>query len=126
MKITEMQVENGEEPIRVWRDADGEPGETPVYALHQPGGSDYFYITEAAARELVKAIAILKAQGAGMRQFLRHVAPGQEFVLLRTGERYRLISITQCPPWETAYRVLHLGKQKEAHLHPSCHVEVTA
>ena len=62
MKITEMQVENGEEPIRVWRDADGEPGETPVYVLDQPGSSGWFYITEQAAQELVKAIAVLKEQ----------------------------------------------------------------
>ena len=61
-----------------------------------------------------------------MRRFLRQVEPGQEFVLLRTGERYRLISITPRTGWGTEYRVLHLGEQRETNLHHSCHVEVTA
>lgn len=54
---------------------------------------------------------------------LRRVRPGQRFVLLRTGERYTLLTKEIDTPSGTRYVVQREGSERKSTLHHSCHVK---
>lgn len=59
-----------------------------------------------------------------MRKFLRQLQPGQQFTLLRTGERYTFVRREIGTPSGTRYIVQRQGSEYETRLHHSCHVSV--
>lgn len=65
-----------------------------------------------------------------MRKFVRQLMPGQEFTLVRTGERYKFLRRDYSTPSGTRYVCLHLGPipvdeyPVETSLHHACHVWV--
>lgn len=67
-----------------------------------------------------------------MRKFVRQMMPGQEFTLVRTGERYKFLRRDYSTPSGTRYVCLNLGpmpidqdQERETSLHHSCHVWVS-
>jgi hypothetical protein len=67
-----------------------------------------------------------------MRKFVRQLMPGQEFTLVRTGERYKFLRRDYSTPSGTRYVCLNLGlmpieqdQERETSLHHSCHVWVS-
>jgi len=66
-----------------------------------------------------------------MRKFVRQLMPGQEFTLVRTGERYKFLRRDYSTPSGTRYVCLNLGPipieqyPKEVSLHHACHVWVS-
>lgn len=62
-----------------------------------------------------------------MKKFVRQLKPGQEFVLIRTGERYKFLRRDHSTPSGTQHVCMHLaGPMRETSLHHSCHVWVQA
>ncbi len=67
-----------------------------------------------------------------MRKYLRQLMPGQQFTLLRTGEKYRLVRRVISTPSGTRFVVIRDdpyitakdGQQLETSLHHACHVWV--
>jgi len=66
-----------------------------------------------------------------MRKFVRQLMPGQEFTLVRTGERYKFLRWDYSTPSGTRYVCLNLDRMpidqdqaRETSLHHSCHVWV--
>lgn len=66
-----------------------------------------------------------------MRKFVRQLMPGQEFTLMRTGERYKFLRRDYSTPSGTRYVCLNLGPipieeyPKETSLHHACNVWVS-
>lgn len=66
-----------------------------------------------------------------MKKFMRNLQPGQEFLLLRTGERYKFLRRDHSSPKGTRYIAMYLGpmpldkdQDRESDFHHSCHVWV--
>lgn len=59
-----------------------------------------------------------------MKKFMRNLQPGQQFILLRTGEKYKFVRRDHSTPKGTRYVVLKDGEQVESSLHHACHVWV--
>lgn len=66
-----------------------------------------------------------------MRKFVRQLMPGQEFTLVRTGERYKFLRLDYSTPSGTRYVCLNLDRmpidqdqERETSLHHACHVWV--
>lgn len=65
-----------------------------------------------------------------MKKFMRQVMPGQEFMLIRTGEWFKFLRRDYSTPKGTKYVCLNLTGvdikeyPKESQLHHSCHVWV--
>lgn len=65
-----------------------------------------------------------------MKKFMRNVQPGQEFLLLRTGDRYKFLHRDHSTPSGTRHICSYLGPepchkdQRTTTLHHSCHVWV--
>ena len=67
-----------------------------------------------------------------MRKFVRQLTPGQQFTLLRTGEKYRFVRRDYSTPSGTRHVVVRDdpyitakdGRQAETTLHHACHVWV--
>jgi hypothetical protein len=66
-----------------------------------------------------------------MRKFVRQLMPGQEFTLVRTGERYRFLRRDYSTPSGTRYVCLNIDRmpidqdqERETSLHHACHVLV--
>ena len=67
-----------------------------------------------------------------MRKFVRQLMPGQEFTLVRTGERYKFLRRDHSTPSGTRYVCLNLERmpidqdqERETSLHHACHVWVS-
>ena len=68
-----------------------------------------------------------------MRKYLRELTPGQQFILLRTGEKYRFVRRVMKTPSGTEIMVIRDdpyitakdGQQPNLSLHHNCHVWVT-
>ena len=54
---------------------------------------------------------------------VRHMQPGQRFLLRRTGDRYTLVRRELNPRYGMTYVVQHEGNDKETTLHPQCYVK---
>lgn len=61
-----------------------------------------------------------------MRKFVRQLMPGQDFTLVRTGERYKFLRRECSTPSGTRYVCLNLDQdqERETSLHHACHVWV--
>ena len=66
-----------------------------------------------------------------MKKFVRQLKPGQEFTLLRTGERFKFLRREHVTPSGTRHVCINLSdipvdqnKVRESNLHHSCHVMV--
>lgn len=59
-----------------------------------------------------------------MKKFMRNLQPEQQFILLRTGEKYKFVRRDHSTPKGTRYVVLKDGEQAESSLHHACHVWV--
>jgi len=55
---------------------------------------------------------------------VRNLQPGQEFILNRTGQRFKFIRRDHKSPSGTIYVVQEFNRDRESRLHHSCHVEI--
>jgi hypothetical protein len=56
---------------------------------------------------------------------VRNLQPGQEFILNRTGQRFKFIRRDRKSPSGTIYVVKEVNQDRESRLHHSCHIEIT-
>ena len=59
-----------------------------------------------------------------MNKRVRNLQPGQDFILKRTGERFRFIRRDRSTPSGTIYVCQKGNENRESRLHHSCHVEI--
>ena len=59
-----------------------------------------------------------------MVKFVRNLQPGQEFILLRTGQRFKFLRRDRTTPSGTIYVCQEVNATRESRLHHSCHVKI--